>query len=300
MKSDRYLPGIAFELMVADIQAKIDPKADVLHNQRLIDRLGQARQFDVVIRGNFAGQPVLGVIECKDLRGKVGTPEVDAFVTKAQDVNANFKILISRNGFSRTALQKCAHYGIQPLGLMGELGSQQFSIGNYWTADRTRFRDITLELLVAPEEVVPSFDIDDVTIGGKKILHSILNYLGAHVRTFEIGWTELVVDFSMPRLVSICENTECQCVGLRIRVEKVLEEFEMFVPMSGAGFYNWNAKTATFAPDQTITTGGVPTDLDLWPRRQSGQKRSGNFLTFHIEASGSLPKFEDALDLDSL
>ena len=80
-------PGIAFEKVVAGIQAQIDPTSSVTHNETLTDRLGHSRQFDVVIRGSFAGQQMLGVIECKDLKRRVGNPEVDAFITKANEIN---------------------------------------------------------------------------------------------------------------------------------------------------------------------------------------------------------------------
>ena len=41
------LPGIAFEKAVATIQAQIDPTSTVCHNERLFDRLGHGRQFEV-------------------------------------------------------------------------------------------------------------------------------------------------------------------------------------------------------------------------------------------------------------
>lgn len=47
-------PGIAFEKAVAAIQAQLDPAASVTHNEVLTDRLGQQRQFDVIVRGSFA------------------------------------------------------------------------------------------------------------------------------------------------------------------------------------------------------------------------------------------------------
>lgn len=62
--------GIEFEKIVSDIQSRIDPNATVLHNQRIVDRHGHSRQFDVEIRGKFAGQEIIGVIECKDKNRK--------------------------------------------------------------------------------------------------------------------------------------------------------------------------------------------------------------------------------------
>ena len=159
--------------MVAAMQAQIDPTSTVIHYV-IKDRLGHARQFDVVIQGQFAGQKLLGVIECKDLNGKVGTPEVDAFVTKARDVNANFKILMSRRGFSKPALEKCLDYGIEALSLAErDPVNKRFFIGTRWTADVTRWERLTLWLnYLDPLEDPMEFIVEDLKIAGKRAVSS--------------------------------------------------------------------------------------------------------------------------------
>lgn len=82
--------GKAFEKTVAAIQSRIDPDSDVTHDEKIKDRLGIFRQFDVVIRGRLGGRNLLGVIECKDWKTKVDMPTVDAFYSKCNDINANF------------------------------------------------------------------------------------------------------------------------------------------------------------------------------------------------------------------
>lgn len=62
------LPGVSLELAVANIQKMMDPNSTVTHDEKLKDRVGNIRQYDVVIRGQFGGRQVLGVIECKDHR----------------------------------------------------------------------------------------------------------------------------------------------------------------------------------------------------------------------------------------
>ena len=59
-------PGVKLERIVSKIQQMMDPRSTVTHNELLKDRVGNKRQYDVIIRGRFGGQPVLGVIECKD------------------------------------------------------------------------------------------------------------------------------------------------------------------------------------------------------------------------------------------
>src|SRR5437868_10198208 len=166
MKAER--PGISFEKAVALVQAQIDPAATVTHNEVIVDRLGHARQFDVVIRGSFAGQLVLGVIECKDLKRKVGLQEIDAFITKSQDVNANVRLFMSRRGFTRPALKKCAHYGIQPLSLLGHnTPDLKIFLGTRWEADQIRWGRIALTPRFVDEPPTPiSFDAEALTIAG--------------------------------------------------------------------------------------------------------------------------------------
>ena len=112
-------PGIAFEEAVADIQALFaGGECTVTHNERIIDRLGHRRQFDVVFRGKIAGHDVLGVLECKDLARALGPSEVEAFVTKSAAVRANVRAIVSRFGFSRKALDLCNHHGVRAMSLL--------------------------------------------------------------------------------------------------------------------------------------------------------------------------------------
>lgn len=80
--------GKTLEQAVGRIQKMLDPVSLVTYREKIVNRLGIPREFDVVVRGKFAGQPMLGVIECKDWADRVGTPEIDAFIRKSQDVNA--------------------------------------------------------------------------------------------------------------------------------------------------------------------------------------------------------------------
>ena len=75
--------GEDFERAIAAAYELMGGEADVEHDVRLSDKHGNTRQFDVVLRSKMVGHELLGVIECKDLNRKVGTPEVEAFLTKA-------------------------------------------------------------------------------------------------------------------------------------------------------------------------------------------------------------------------
>src|SRR5678815_5530960 len=82
------LPGVALEKVVTELQRLFSPDATVEHNQRVVDRLGTSRQIDVLIRGHFAGHPMMGVIECKDSGRRKQLDDVEAFVTKTAHLGA--------------------------------------------------------------------------------------------------------------------------------------------------------------------------------------------------------------------
>src|SRR5262245_8334361 len=112
------LPGVALEEAVARLQQMMDPNATVTHDEKLTDRIGNVRQFDIVIRGQFAGRPILGAIECKDHNRKKGPRDVGAFAKEAEHLNANLKIMVSRKGFTKQALRLAKFEGISCLSLL--------------------------------------------------------------------------------------------------------------------------------------------------------------------------------------
>ena len=298
-------PGIAFEKAVATIQAQIDPAATVTHNELLVDRLGHSRQFDIVIRGTFAGQQMLGVIECKDLKRKVGNPEVDAFVTKAQDINANFKMIMSRQGFTKPALAKCSHYGVQALSLLStDPVNRKFFIGTRWEADLIRWGQIavTLRLVNEPSEPV-HFSADELTIGGKRVLDWFTNYLlDKEDEITELGWVVGIgVAFDKPQSVSVRPGESYSCTAMEFSAERVCVRYERLVGVSGTGFFNWNNKQATFPPGMPIESDAVPMDFSQWQPRSDASIVQPGFMNIWIRVrSVQFERIPDAIELDIL
>lgn len=299
------LPGIAFEKVVAQIQSQIDPTSTVTHNEKIIDRLGHERQFDIVIRGKFAGQDMLGIIECKDLKRRVGNPEIDAFVTKASDVNANFKIMMSRSGFSAPALDKCAHYGIQALSLLeNDPANQRFFIGTRWTADLTRWGQLSVSLHFVDEPTAPViFTVDNLLIDKKRVLDWFTNYLNDHAPdASQFGWiVDLAVVFDTPQILEIDTGEKHLCSAISFKAERVCVKLERLVGISGTGFFNWHSNQLTFPPGATITTAAVPTDFTQWTPRSDAPRQPSGFIDFHIVASqAEFERVDDAPNLDAL
>ena len=304
-KTEPERPGVEFEKIIAALQSQIDPSAVVTHNEVLEDRLCQRRQFDVTVRGTFAGQSMLGVIECKDLNRKVGIQEVDAFVTKAQDVNANFKILMSRRGFTGPALAKCEHYGIQALSLLAnDPVNRQFRFGTYWEADVIRWGRVFIGPdFVDENQETSEFNVAEVTIQGRQVLDWFKNYLLDHADSIEgFGWVVGVqVIFEVPRLVSVRPGVEVLCSGLRFHAERLCDKLERFVGINGAGFYNWREGTATFPPGQLLSDPVPVDDFSQWQPRGEGSRRPSGFGQFQLTASAlQFERVVDAIDLGQL
>jgi hypothetical protein len=299
-------PGIAFERAVAALQARIDPAATVTHNELLRDRLGQDRQFDVVVRGAFAGQQMLGVIECKDLKRQVGTPEVDAFVTKAQDINANFKVLISRRGFTKPALSKCAHYGIQALSLVqDDPVNKQFFIGTRWEADITRWGPLAVSLHFSRETQAPvHFRVDELRINGKRILDWITNYLlDQEAQANDLGSVvQASVEFNDPQMVEFGDGSKHLCRAMSFQAERVCDKYQRLVGINGTGFYNWNSMQATFPAGASIQSDAVPMDFSQWqPRGEAPQESNSGFLFVRLYMRAiQFERIADAIALDKL
>ena len=297
--------GLEFEKIVTEIQKLIDSNSDVSHDETLIDRLGQKRQFDVVVRGKFAGQEILGVLECKDLNKKVGTPEVDAFVTKSLDVNANFKIIVSKRGFSKPALKKANHYGIQTLSLLARDGLYLGAvIGTKWYADIFYWNQfaVTLQFVKQPDKPV-EFKADKVSINGKLVIDAFKNYLiEEYPAIAEEGWVVNVrAEFKKPIDVFVSESESYLCFAIDFAAHRAINKREKYVGWNGTGFYDWQRSQATFAPGSTVKSHAVPMDLLSWEKCEGEENNNHGFIVMKIIAhSAQMERVEDAIDLDAL
>lgn len=76
---------------------------------------GQRREVDVVALGEVAGHQTTVFIECRDWQRKQDVQWVEQARTKFDDLGANVKVLVSSSGFSKSALEKAARYGIKTI-----------------------------------------------------------------------------------------------------------------------------------------------------------------------------------------
>lgn len=91
------------------------------------------------------------------------------------------------------------------------------------------------------------------------------------------------------------------CRAIEFHAERVCDKFERVVALNGTGFYDWNAKKATFPPGATISTESVPMDFAQWaPVVEGLQPPLGFMNVLMITRAVQLMHIADAIDLDSL
>jgi hypothetical protein len=100
----------AFEKLVAAIHIAKTQGGKVKWNDNI-----NGRQFDVSIRFKYGAYEYLTVIECRDYKTKVPVCDVEAFVTKSKDVNANKAIIITSCGFQKGCFSVAKRHGIELL-----------------------------------------------------------------------------------------------------------------------------------------------------------------------------------------
>jgi hypothetical protein len=101
--------------------------------------------------------------------------------------------------------------------------------------------------------------------------------------------------------VQISPDLSRECRAIEFHAERVLEKFERTVAVSGTGFYDWNAKLATFAPGSEIKKEPVPMDFSQWQKVAVESQAPPGFLTVRLVTSAvHFTHVPDAIDLDVL
>jgi hypothetical protein len=86
--------------------------------KRIRDKItGKMREHDVVLTFPLAHREVVIALECRDRSRKVGVDAVEAFRSKCESTDIHSGIIVSANGFTKTAVTKGAGYNIECLTL---------------------------------------------------------------------------------------------------------------------------------------------------------------------------------------
>jgi hypothetical protein len=296
-------PGITFEEAVTVIQEMMDPNASVTHNELITDRHGHKRQFDVVIRGKVGGHPVLGVIECKALRRKVGTPCVDAFVTKARDINASIKLIASKRGFTKPALEKARDYGVSTISLLPkDFRASDVSIGMYWYAELYKWTKALITVYFAAQKPpITHFEVPDVKRGGRPVIEWFQKELvTTYVNEERTGWISVKVTFDKTRRFQI-KKRQCLVKAITFHALQTCTRMKKWIKFRGHGFYDWDKKKITIPPRGSVYTAPFRTDFSDWEEFEGDIPPSTSLIDCRLKVRLSvIPPDMTVVDLSNL
>lgn len=230
-------------MAVARIQQLLDPGSVVTHNEYIVDRLGNRRQFDVVIRGQAAGRDYLGVVEAKDWSSKVGTPEVEAFVMKARNVNANIVLMVSKMGFTEPGLRMAKHEGVGTLSLLpDDPADTGFCVGMVGYAKRYEWEryEFSVYSKVEGSPIVVA-DIRSILLDGKPVIDWFAKQLST---TYSDATgpepTRIEVKFKTVTTLQV-EGRSVDATRLVMTAHRICRAKRGFVQVTGDAFYDWQA-----------------------------------------------------------
>lgn len=107
--------GREFELLIERIEKILAPKGAVIKSPDYISDLitGSPREVDISIRFQDENENRLITIECRDRIGQQDTTWIEQLVTKQKDIGAWQTYAVSSGKFSKPAIEKAKHYGIE-------------------------------------------------------------------------------------------------------------------------------------------------------------------------------------------
>jgi Restriction endonuclease len=258
--------GRSLEQAVGRIQQLLDPNSRITYREKIPNRLGILREFDVVVRGEFAGHPMLGVIECKDWSEKVGTPEVDAFVTKTRDVNANLCLIVSPKGFTEPALRQAKDAGIGVFSLLpDDPDAAGFTLGILWYGLAYTWGERKYDVRFLGSGPKPgSYSTSDLLYNGAPILNVFEKELSTtHLSSDDQRSIELRAEFS-PYLKVQVGSATYRILEIRARAERHLEKKKRLMLMTGDALYDWHTGKLKVPAAGSVSVHGFEPNLTGW------------------------------------
>jgi hypothetical protein len=278
-KRRKPLPGVSFEKAVHRIQQMMDPNTKVTHNEKLPDRVGNTRQYDVVIRGTLAGRPMLGVMECRDHNTRKGPDAIDGFANKMRNLGADFGIMVSRRGFTTQALRLAKFEKIICYSLVSNEFESGAAFGQYiygivrkWTdyGSVFRFRG------PAPQrgQIIP----DKILWQQKPVAHWILHELYEKYASKEPGTYFFRATFAGGLPVELNGTVyslyEVGYQGVLIHTKK-----KTWVNWTGDAFFEWDKETLRIPGNTPLMSSAIEPRMNLW-EDCDGEVPKGILLAF--------------------
>lgn len=112
-----------YQKVIYFVRQHIAPDAVVRESVMLTDKAtGATREVDVLVEGNFAGEKISIGIEVRDHKRPQSVVWVDEVYGKYRDLPVDKVVLVSRSGFTRSALTKAGSLGYEALTPHQEIG----------------------------------------------------------------------------------------------------------------------------------------------------------------------------------
>jgi len=111
-----------FQKVIYYVRKHIAPDAVVRESVMLTDKItGEPREVDVLVEGTMGGERLAIAIEVRGHARKPGVQWVEEVRGKYQDLPVDKVVMVSRSGFTASALTKAASYGIEALTPLEEI-----------------------------------------------------------------------------------------------------------------------------------------------------------------------------------
>jgi len=220
----------------------------------------------------MAGRDLLGVVECKDLAGRVGSPAVDAFITKSREVRANIAILASRRGFTKPALEQARMHGIGTVSLNSpapdvsvgfQVGVCAFATRYRWTKSRVKVHS------PQPIQLGHPLVATEISLDGESVFDWFQKELvKSHLREPRVGWHRIAVSFYALHELN-CSGVPILTDSIRFEALREREVRSKWLPMFGDAVVDWSASDGatarmTLPPGATLTSATIDTQLEDW------------------------------------
>ncbi len=287
-----------FEKEVARIRGLFSPNAIITHDEILVDRFGNKRQFDVTIKDNWAGESMLAVVECKNLSRPVNVEQVDSFANKKNNILANVGIIVSKMGFTSGALKLAKKEGIGTHSLLPKETEKDipFAIGHYAFATLYRWEELQIRVTFSSKKV-HSTSLN-IKFNNTYIVDWFRNEINNihHTEKFE-GW--IIYDFQFKRPVKFELDGELIPVSrVAICARRKMSVKTKFLQCEGDAIYDWQRNAWVLPPNGWLSFGIIDTyKIEDWDDAESGNledNKSGviiNLYGYHAMESAN-PAFD--------
>lgn len=205
-------------------------------------------------------------MECKDHSRKKGLDDVGAFAKKTEHLGAGLRLMVSKRGFTKTALNLARHEHIYCLSLLRD-DSHKFGIeiGEWWYGVISKWVDFRLGATWAiPLPNTERFDPQEVLWQGKPVSNWFWREFVVNNRD-RTQDGEVTIDLQFDRVTNLeIRGQQHPAKALWCSAKGVFMKKRIWVTYSGQAFFDWHTGKVTIPPGGKVDTRPVEEDLFQW------------------------------------